>query len=409
MDFHLAFALLCSVSLRPSNSQGAQEEDTISVTGPDTFVTNGIKELTLTCEQNISASVLYGWVFPGDNSRDCKSRPTKNVCNFRPRLDDDMKNVTCATTNLATETILKANYTLHLFYPPPSLPLINVAPSKTEPLTQGDVITCIVTGGRPRVTNVTFHCQHPDHADRKDDVSDDGTTVSSSITVDTSQATGGSMTCTCSAHWEQEPGLYRDITHKEFKLERPDAKLSLGAVTGIVVGVFILTVLLVVLCAMKGVKKKKSGEQNDQHCRVRPATVEYQNSDVFSRINTQHQPRQQTKERRQQQPRVVEPQPQNANVYQDMTGTHTHNNEGNTYDVLQRDQQDDGRIYTELITSPRADNNTYNELVNSEFGTDDYEIPQESSRSVGKHESRTSSPCDDDHNNIGDQKPFMST
>ncbi|XP_070184499.1 uncharacterized protein [Littorina saxatilis] len=149
---------------------------------------------------------------------DCDSRPARNVCNFRPRLDD-MQNVTCVATYRDPSKSFQANYTLNLLYPPESSAAISIEPPQTEPLTQGDVITCTVSGGKPRVTNVTFHCQHPDHADREDDVSDDGRTVSSSITVDTSQATEVNMTCTCSAHWDPKPELYDNITNAEFMLE----------------------------------------------------------------------------------------------------------------------------------------------------------------------------------------------
>ncbi|XP_070202573.1 uncharacterized protein [Littorina saxatilis] len=197
--------------------QDAQEDDTISVAGPETFVTDGTKELMLTCGTDISASVGHSWRFPTDEPRVCESRPVENVCSFRPRLDDDMQNVTCAATNIDEGTFLKATYTLRLFYPPQSSAAIE--PPQTEPLKQGDIITCTVSGGKPRVTNVTFHCQHPDHADREDDVSDDGLTVSSSITVNTSQAAEVNMTCNCSAHWDPDPELYDNITNAEFMLK----------------------------------------------------------------------------------------------------------------------------------------------------------------------------------------------
>ncbi|XP_070184497.1 uncharacterized protein [Littorina saxatilis] len=169
-----------------------------------------------------------------------------------------------------------------------------------------------------------------------------------------------------------------NLTFSAVQLHKPglDAKLSPGAVAGIVVGaIFLLTLLLLaVFCAIKGVKKK-SGEQNDQQYRdtARQDSADYENADVPSRINIQNQPQQQDQQRRQQQPIVVQAQPQDASVYQNMPGTHTYNNEGNTYDVLQTDEQDDARTYTGLVTSSRVDSDTYLELVNSSEG--DYEIP----------------------------------
>ncbi|XP_070205929.1 uncharacterized protein [Littorina saxatilis] len=198
----------------------AQEDDTQKVTGPESLITDGTRKLNLTCGTDVYEDVAYTWFLPlGNGPRGCDSQKPINVCTFVPRVDDDTQDVICMATERNGSQVFRATYALNLTYPPESSAAITIEPPQTEPLTQGDTITCTVSGGKPRVTNVTFHCQHPDLADRDDDVSGDGRTVSSSITVDTSQATEVNMTCTCSAHWDPEPELYDDITNAEFMLE----------------------------------------------------------------------------------------------------------------------------------------------------------------------------------------------
>ncbi|XP_070185064.1 uncharacterized protein [Littorina saxatilis] len=198
----------------------AQEDDTQKVTGPESFITDGTRKLNLTCGTDASEDVAYTWFLPlGNGPRGCDSQTPINVCTFVPRVDDDTQDVICMATGRNGSQLFRATYALNLTYPPESSAAITIEPRRTEPLKQGDNITCTVTGGKPRVLSVTLYCQHPDLADREDDVSDDGRTVSSSITVDTSQTTAVNMTCTCFAHWDPEPELYDNITNAEFMLE----------------------------------------------------------------------------------------------------------------------------------------------------------------------------------------------
>ncbi|KAK7106501.1 hypothetical protein V1264_017751 [Littorina saxatilis] len=207
---------VCSTVVRPTQR----------LPGPDSLVTDGTRNLTLTCPAESSGEGQYTWFTPGKNKTRCETQQSGKVCIFIPRLEDDNQNVSCTLVDpgpvISTSTAL---YQVNMKYPPQSSPNISIEPSQTEPLKQGDVITCTVSGGKPRVTTVTFHCQHPDHADREDDVSDDRRTVSSFILVDNSQATEVNMTCTCSAYWDPEPGLYSYRTTMEFELERKNLPL----------------------------------------------------------------------------------------------------------------------------------------------------------------------------------------
>ncbi|XP_070202737.1 uncharacterized protein [Littorina saxatilis] len=250
----LVLPALCLLFLRSTEGQGTSL--TGNVTGPDFLVTDWTRQLNLTClVSNASVVSMYLWFTPGTDTKRCNETP---VCTFQPRLEDDNQNVTCSAVDPTGGFLLRTFYQVNLTYPPPSPPFL----TQTNTVQPGDVITCRVSGGKPSVTNVTFHCQHPDHADREDDVSDDGGTVSSSVTVNTSHVYNQSMLCSCSAHWDPEPGLYNETTNTEFILNSPGESeaLSLGAIVGIATGaciVIVVVVAIVVICTIKKTKNKK--------------------------------------------------------------------------------------------------------------------------------------------------------
>ncbi|KAK7478340.1 hypothetical protein BaRGS_00030414, partial [Batillaria attramentaria] len=110
---------------------------------------------------------------------------------------------------LATAGIVVANH------PPQKPPFIaNSRQSKFLPV--GGTVTCTVQGGKPLVTAVHFNCtnQH-----LTNDVSKPvGTSVSSSVTISTTQTTDDDTTCYCWATWEPEPGLYTLTSQKSFQI-----------------------------------------------------------------------------------------------------------------------------------------------------------------------------------------------
>ncbi|KAK7106503.1 basal cell adhesion molecule-like [Littorina saxatilis] len=161
----------------------------------------------------------YVWATPGTENKRCETGTPDNVCTFTPRLEDDNSNATCLLLDSQGVTSSRALYMVNLKYPPQSSPNITIQASQTEPLKQGDNITCTVSGGKPRVSSVIIYCQYPDHKDQEDVVGDDEITVTSSIMVNTSQSTDVNTTCTCYANWPPEPGLYTDRTVMSLQLE----------------------------------------------------------------------------------------------------------------------------------------------------------------------------------------------
>ncbi|XP_070183509.1 uncharacterized protein [Littorina saxatilis] len=84
-------------------------------------------------------------------------------------------------------------------------------------LQTGDVLTCDVVGGNPLVDSVHFACTDPQLDDQPDVIN--GTSVSSSVTVNAAHATEKNMKCFCHATWKPRPGYYRLSTTAIFNVE----------------------------------------------------------------------------------------------------------------------------------------------------------------------------------------------
>ncbi|KAK7471693.1 hypothetical protein BaRGS_00035666 [Batillaria attramentaria] len=187
----------------------------ITITGPSVFVTNGSRRLILICEAgDVNPPPIYSWI-----GVTCDNSSNQNSCSFTPQpLRDDGKAVSCRATNPSGREVMSAsaNFTLRFSYPPSAPPVIE-RQSSGQYLRSGDNLTCTVTGGKPLVSKISFSCTSPENPDGSDDISD--VSVTSSLTIDTSLASGADTNCTCSGLWEPEAELYFATTDATFQLE----------------------------------------------------------------------------------------------------------------------------------------------------------------------------------------------
>ncbi|KAK7455322.1 hypothetical protein BaRGS_00039488, partial [Batillaria attramentaria] len=113
--------------------------------------------------------------------------------------------------------IRSSNKAQFLSSDPPGSPPKILSSNKAQFLSSGDTLTCTVSGGEPLVSSVHFSCSSPDHPDGPDDRN--GSSVSSSLTIDTSRATGADTLCVCSAVWEPGPLLYAERVEETYHLD----------------------------------------------------------------------------------------------------------------------------------------------------------------------------------------------
>ncbi|XP_070184764.1 very low-density lipoprotein receptor-like isoform X2 [Littorina saxatilis] len=132
--------------------------------------------------------------------------------------------------------------------------------------------------------------------------------------------------------------------------------LTMGAIAGIVVGGLLFAFLLVLITVM-GIRKIKFHRKDTGTSRLH--NTDNPSPQLASRA-VSHRPH--------------HPEPQSSceeHAYENMSYNTLYTRD--THDVLQQDQPDDGRIYTELVTSPPTARDTYIELVGKVAGTDDHE------------------------------------
>ncbi|KAK7106378.1 hypothetical protein V1264_017643 [Littorina saxatilis] len=190
-------------------------DDNTAVMGPSTFITDGSRDLNLTCTvTDAHPPPRISWSSPFT----CDT-PDSHICVFKPRVpEDDGKGVVCIATNPVFPPVKAAwaYYFLNLSYPPQTEPEIS-ANLPTEVLRSGNTVTCTVAGGKPLVSSVIFTCTNPTLSDRDDVIGE--TSVSSSVVIDTALATANVTVCTCSAVWDPDPQLYANTSEAELLLE----------------------------------------------------------------------------------------------------------------------------------------------------------------------------------------------
>ncbi|XP_025100356.1 uncharacterized protein LOC112567761 [Pomacea canaliculata] len=178
----------------------------VTIEGPSTFVTDGLKPMTLKCNAtDVYPSPVYTW----DNIH-CDSTNKNDACTFSPKGErDNGKEVVCTVTNGISTT--KARYRLDLRYPP-LLPPVLTSSSSENSIEKGDIITCSVSGGHPPVTSVTLGCSDPLLVYRLNTT--EGSTRNTSLVFTTTSNTIESLLCYCHVLWEPDKGLYEhNVTH----------------------------------------------------------------------------------------------------------------------------------------------------------------------------------------------------
>ncbi|KAL8560867.1 hypothetical protein ACOMHN_063257 [Nucella lapillus] len=195
---------------------GPADVDT-RILAPTPFITNGSRDLNLTCQvTNTYPDPWVSWTFV--TCRDGVSDP----CVFRPQVWKDDLMILCTATSTANQEELTrstAVFFLELHYPPKQPPQIRTHTSN-KILKTWDTIVCTVTGGKPPVRQILFNCSNPTIQGVRYTWGESGaSSVSSSIIVDTTQATADHMLCTCTALWEPDPSLYGYSSTSTFLLE----------------------------------------------------------------------------------------------------------------------------------------------------------------------------------------------
>ncbi|KAK7106684.1 uncharacterized protein [Littorina saxatilis] len=203
--------LLVLLSIRTGFADGSPD-DGVDLTGPSPFITDGNRNLTLTCQANASyPQPSYGWP-----DRNCSGNT--NTCTWTPKIENDGTHVMCTAIVTVNNTHIHGTgkFRLQLQYPPKSPPEI-VTDTNTDVLSYGNTLNCSVHGGKPLVASVNFNCTNPYLPDQ-DDVTDT-TSVTSMIVINATQVTSSLTRCTCYAEWATEPGLYLERTEKTFTLQ----------------------------------------------------------------------------------------------------------------------------------------------------------------------------------------------
>ncbi|KAK7479037.1 hypothetical protein BaRGS_00029707 [Batillaria attramentaria] len=148
----------------------------VKVTGPSSFLTNGVKRMTLTCETGeVNPVPKFKW-----KGAVCENGNEDSKCTFSPHPHDD-------------NPPLK----------PPQLSGYNTTSKIVKP---DDSPKCTVEGGKPLVTSVVYSCSNdtlPDEQDVRTEIF-----VSSSLTLDSSSVQETEVVCKCVAVWDPQPDLY---------------------------------------------------------------------------------------------------------------------------------------------------------------------------------------------------------
>ncbi|KAK7497495.1 hypothetical protein BaRGS_00011337 [Batillaria attramentaria] len=116
-----------------------------------------------------------------------------------------MKNILLLAWCLMLLMRVKCNFT---FTGPPQGPPVITGYIPGQKPHNGDILVCNVTGGYPHVDRVSFECHTSTLRLTDQDDSVHSWSVSSSVTLVSSPAIVGNMTCVCSAHWARNPSMY---------------------------------------------------------------------------------------------------------------------------------------------------------------------------------------------------------
>ncbi|XP_025100363.1 uncharacterized protein LOC112567765 [Pomacea canaliculata] len=250
-----SFSYVLKVAYGPAN---------VTIEGPSTFVTDGLKPMTLKCNAtDVYPSPVYTW----DNIY-CDSTNKKDVCTFSPKGErDNGKEVVCTVTNGISTT--KARYRLDLRYPPLNAPVLTSSSSENS-IEKGDIITCSVSGGHPPVTSVTLGCSDPLLVYRLNTT--EGSTHNTSLVFTTTPNTNESLLCYCHVLWEPDKGLYeRNVTRvfniKVFKALTIASKhdsFPVGLVVGLVIAENIVLAIVISWVCIRRKNKAVKEAQNQE-------------------------------------------------------------------------------------------------------------------------------------------------
>ncbi|KAK7479034.1 hypothetical protein BaRGS_00029704 [Batillaria attramentaria] len=217
--------------------------ENVKIGGPDHFVTDGSKILTLYCKvEDVNPSPIITWLFDP-----CNHGEPRDNCSFQPNpAKDDNTNIT---------------------YPPTERPVIT-GYTEGQLLKTGDKLTCTVTGGKPLVSKVIFSCTNPSHDDQEDNK--DTTSVSSTLTIGSARPTNISWetTCTCSAEWTTQPDLYTLTASVSFALlselspETVTEDADDGNLCGFIGGIVGVCITIAVVMCVYFICKKRRARKN---------------------------------------------------------------------------------------------------------------------------------------------------
>ncbi|XP_025100274.1 uncharacterized protein LOC112567714 isoform X2 [Pomacea canaliculata] len=176
-----------------------------TIHGPPSFVTDGTKRMSLTCEvTEVHPLPWYTW----DGFHCLNDDTERGVCVLKPQPPwDDGREVHCtARSRAGNNNAGKSTYSLNLTYPPLRPP--DISGTDDGQVKGGDSIHCTVSGGKPLVTSVNFIClSDPPHEDQPDVRT--ATTVTSSLTISSDKMMRLNTTeCVCAAVWEQDEEMY---------------------------------------------------------------------------------------------------------------------------------------------------------------------------------------------------------
>ncbi|KAL8566055.1 hypothetical protein ACOMHN_036214 [Nucella lapillus] len=184
------------------------------------FPTNGSQNLTLTCQAGqVYPRLDYVWRNAG-----CVGTPTKRSCVLvpRPPRDDDLVVLCEVSRNYRTglpRELMTTEYRVNLTYPPLTAPQIQIQAKDSYLLRRGDNLTCLITGGKPEVSQVVFSCSDPYAEDKGDKKKDGG--VSSTVTVSSLSRWRHPMRCICRGVWNVRPQYYTLTAEGLYYVEHP--------------------------------------------------------------------------------------------------------------------------------------------------------------------------------------------
>ncbi|KAK7468148.1 hypothetical protein BaRGS_00036612, partial [Batillaria attramentaria] len=173
--------------------------DGTTISGPQSFSTDGTRDLQLSCDPgDVTKVTSLAWNVTCAQKSDGVFKDS--ICTLRPnpKFDDGM--VVACFASYTGGLSASSTFTVSLNYPPETAPMIEGYESgKVVAAGQRLRMTCTVSGGKPLVTSVDFSC--PGHPDvEPDDVTKRA--VISTLTIGALAAEDDGILCECSAVWK---------------------------------------------------------------------------------------------------------------------------------------------------------------------------------------------------------------